>query len=517
MRPATRLPSWLVLLSLFCLTLLTRWYALSGNQLFFFYDQARDAAVVQDIYLNHDLKIQGPPASGTNETVYHGVLYYYLLAGLYWAVTSPVLVTFGLVVINSLTLFPLWFLTRDLTGSRTVAALTGLFFALSFESTHAAIWLSNPNLMPLLLSGYFYSLWRVGYRTDDRYLPWLALTLGLAHQALIFTFFLYGPLAMALYYRARSTATPMWRLFSLKILLISSLIFGLTITSMLATQFVLWQRGIFTLSALQTAGHQTVHSLIGNYGIVAGLWWKKFSLSLAPGLSWVSAILTGVVFWQWVRQHREWLWFGLSWLTAPLWLFIFHPRGAYHALMSLELLIFMAASWWFITALKTRAWRPLIAILLIICLGQQLWMLHQARQNQVFLYDVRPQVLLSTQLAVIDQTYRQAAGQPFSFSALTTPYGYNATWSYLYAWYGRSTYGYVPEWLGANQTGLAGGDLLPTTSQPLMIHFALEESTIGIDTWLQETFIRDQTALGQVTQSWDNGGLRLRLIKPTQP
>lgn len=48
------------------------------------------------------------------------------------------------------------------------------------------------------------------------------------------------------------------------------------------------------------------------------------------------------------------------------------------------------------------------------------------------------------QVAVMDYVYKQAAGEKFKYIAYT-PTVYDYTYRYLFSWYGKKTYGYVPE------------------------------------------------------------------------
>ena len=66
----------LVFLFVFFLAIFFRLLSIRDNKIYFWFDQARDANLSRQIIENKDLKIQGPSASGTNDTIYHGVLYY---------------------------------------------------------------------------------------------------------------------------------------------------------------------------------------------------------------------------------------------------------------------------------------------------------------------------------------------------------------------------------------------------------------------------------------------------------
>jgi hypothetical protein len=48
------------------------------------------------------------------------------------------------------------------------------------------------------------------------------------------------------------------------------------------------------------------------------------------------------------------------------------------------------------------------------------------------------------QVAVVDEVYKEARGKPFKFIAYT-PTVHDYTYRYLFSWYGKKTYGYIPE------------------------------------------------------------------------
>lgn len=72
-----------LLIIIFLLAFILRIYSISDNRVFFYFDQARDAVISTSIIDNKDFKLMGPSVSGTNDSLYHGVLYYYLIAPVY--------------------------------------------------------------------------------------------------------------------------------------------------------------------------------------------------------------------------------------------------------------------------------------------------------------------------------------------------------------------------------------------------------------------------------------------------
>ena len=144
----------LILLVIFLLAFAFRYWLIADQHIYFWYDQARDAYLAQQIYLERDLKIQGPSASGTNDTIYHGVFYYYFIGFFYTVFAGdPFLVTIIMALINSAAVFLLYFLINAIFKNKTMALLGAFLLALNFEHAQYSTWLSNPmmGLLPLLV------------------------------------------------------------------------------------------------------------------------------------------------------------------------------------------------------------------------------------------------------------------------------------------------------------------------------------------------------------------------------
>ncbi len=82
---------------------------------------------------------------------------------------------------------------------------------------------------------------------------------------------------------------------------------------------------------------------------------------------------------------------------------------------------------------------------------------------------------LDYQIQVVDYTYQKSKGEPFAINAVTYPLYYNGLWAYLYNWYGREKYGYIPGWLGGDQ--LHPYDLLPSSKKQEKIIFMIISET----------------------------------------
>src|SRR3989339_959257 len=115
------------------------------------------------------------------------------------------------------------------------------------------------------------------------------------------------------------------------------------------------------------------------------------------------------------------------------------------------------------------------ALLIIIWINSNIILARPQKAYELFnsVYDRTS--YMAYQLEVIDYTYKNSGGEPFSFNAVTSPLYYSGMWAYLYNWYGRGTYGYAPGWLGGSQ--LYPYDLLKETTKKEKYFYILISET----------------------------------------
>src|SRR3990167_8429303 len=95
---------YLLIIIAFRAAIVVRWWFIPGGAISFAYDQARDGFVVQEL-LQGDLKLLGPSVSGVPGLA-HGVLYYYLIAPVYYfGHGDPRIVAYFLSFIGALGVF----------------------------------------------------------------------------------------------------------------------------------------------------------------------------------------------------------------------------------------------------------------------------------------------------------------------------------------------------------------------------------------------------------------------------
>lgn len=173
------MPSVLII-AVFVLGLLLRLYG-GLDTILFTYDQARDAFLAMDI-LNGDLKLVGPPTDIPG--VFHGPLYYYFLAPLYYLDNlKPYLPVLGIIFLNLLTGLIFYNLAKKMFKSQFWGIIAFLIYVASFEAVNYARWLSNPALVIPAYGIYLTGLWNKNWLL-------VAIGIGIAIQAQLFMLYL---------------------------------------------------------------------------------------------------------------------------------------------------------------------------------------------------------------------------------------------------------------------------------------------------------------------------------------
>ncbi|MFC1649238.1 hypothetical protein ACFL2C_00810 [Patescibacteria group bacterium] len=180
----------LSLIVIFVFGYLLRVMFLRENALLFMYDQARDIVHAQEIVAG-DLKVLGPPSSTSG--LHHGVLwFYYLVPPSLIGGGNPVTLAYWNAIFNTLTVFTVFMLAYLFTKNKNAGLLAGFLYAISFEATQYATWLSNPTIGAFTIPFVYLGLWIWISNTFKRkYLPPLitGLALGISIQANIFLLF----------------------------------------------------------------------------------------------------------------------------------------------------------------------------------------------------------------------------------------------------------------------------------------------------------------------------------------
>lgn len=498
----------LILLFIFSFGYILRVYFLGSNSLTFGYDQARDA--YQSLAIaNGDLKIYGPPSSTPG--LYHGVLYYYLLAPAYLlGHGSPIVAAYWIAFINSLTIFIVFFLTYQFTKKPGMGLVAAFMYAISFESTQYATWLSNPTIaiatVPLMYLGLW--LW-VSRKNQSVLFPIITgLALGLSVQAEIFLVYHIVPVAIWILVSGKSKKEI--AVFGISLLIAVSTM--ILVQLKVGTQSIIGIRGLAVAQDTNLAYAKSLGDYLLLYLNQIG---RIFSFNSYPGnIGYggglvIGLAVTALVIWlkQSPRPAVSWQPFLATWLFSHLSVVTVGGSSTPFLMVGIgpavSIIIGIFLSMWYLS--RYRLISILIASVLIF---GNLSMIFRENKSGSTLFSIQKDMLLSKQLAAVDYSYHQSGGKPFTINSLTSPLWINIVWTYLYKWYGESEYGYIPSWTGRDQIGQIDG--LPQSNLDSNKHFLILEPMGGIPPRYLDEILAQENAQTKIIDEVEYGELRVQ-------
>lgn len=492
--------NWVGLLVIFGLALAIRaWYF--PENVYFGYDQARDAYQSIKIYREGDLKIIGP--STAMEGLYHGPLYWYIIGPLYLlGKGNPVVPAAGLLILNAMGVFVIYWLGRMLVG-KTGALFAAIMFAVSFEQSQYAMYFGNPAPGVLAVMVFFGGLAMVITEKDWR--GWLVsmMGLGLAMQFEFFLVYLGVILALAMVVERRAVKINLHRI-------VITIIAGLVPVMSFAVAELKY--GLRTITIL---GKMIIGGGGGSkIGQSAEIYWRRLLVLVKDnvfsfGSSRMTLVIWGVmmvgvgylVIKQKTKRGRMALLMVWMYASAILILFGFGDLYYVNIGVGVGLLLVVAA---LVGAIHRYNKWVAAAIMGVVIMSNLRMIRGQNAMGIINDIYVQEGMLLTRELEAIDFIYQEAGEKTMVVSGMTMPLKINTTWSYLFSWYGKGRYGKVPYWAGEVASGY-DNELSRWESQAEgSSYFSIIEPTRGVREAFVESFLEEQRQYGGVVEerSW---------------
>lgn len=431
---------WIILIALFLIALVLRFYLINTN-LFFGPEQGRDLLVVRDIVLSHKIVLIGPRTAV--DGIFHGPFYYYL-AVIPFLISkgNPVFIAYFFIFINSLSVFFGYLLGKELFNKR-VGLITAFLFTFSFGAIAISRWLSHPPLI-IPLSCLFFLFLAKFIKGKNNYLILTALLFGLCGQIEFTNYLLFGfiLLSVLIIFRKRiKEQKPILLLVSLSVFIFSSIsnyiLFDVRHDFLISKGFI----KLFTKeSGYYGTFVNSIASSIDNFVKIAND--TIFPLHSIPA---VLIVFLGLFFVIKTEKEKIGKFFILIWLMAPFFVFTLIKYNAlyhYFAFIIIGLLIVFAVLIDRIFINKKNVAFGLLIIFTIVNLFT--WYTYLPTNYRVFFQSTQPDLKYRDQEMVVKEIYKIANGKPFYFQAYTIPYWLQQEWEYLFWYYGKNVYGYLP-------------------------------------------------------------------------
>jgi len=431
----------LLLSSLFFVSVILRTYLIDKN-LFFGPEQGRDILVMKDMVINHKLVLIGPRTAV--DGIFHGPLYYYIgVIPFLISKGNPLFISVFFIVVNSLSVFFIYLLGKELFNRRT-GFIASLIFTLSFESIVMSRWLSHPPLI-IPISCLFFLFLAKFLKGKNIYLIPTALFFGFSSQVespnlLVFGFIL---IFVALLFRKRFLTQKKGILFlSLIILIVTS--FGNFVLFDLRHNFLITGNIFKLLSGKSGYFASFLNSFISSVTNFVNI----FSDSITPQYPVIAIamlIFGTLILFKKRLTNKVGSYLLLIWLASPLIAFIvlkYNPLYHYFTVVLIGGVILTSV---LVDAILSSKKLPgVIFVSLLIFLNLYSWVKYLPTNQNVFFQTTQPELKYSDQVMVIDGIYKRAAGKEFYFQSYTIPYWLQDEWKYLFWYYGKNKYGYIP-------------------------------------------------------------------------
>lgn len=479
------------------------------NNIYFGYDQARDAFSAVEL-AKGDLKIVGPSTSV--EGLYHGAIYYYLIAPFYYFGSgNPEIAAAGLRVLNSIGVFLIFAFGTILFG-RAVGLISAILFAISFEQTQFSIYLSNPAPASLTIPLIFLGLALVIFRKKYWGLALAFLGLGLSIQFEFALLYLVIPFLGIIVFNYKSFFK-----IPFKYWLLALLSGAASASTFILAEIKYSFRTLITL--LSYSNPETNIPLTQKLESYLATLYKMGEFNIYNGFphDWIFWLVLLFVFIYLLKDKelRPKLIFLATWFFSLILVYL--TKGGYSDLyytnigISAGLLIFLGLVL-FLVSRKSF----IVAILLVLLIGTANLKLITSFNPKGTISQIHVQqgMLLSDEKEIIDRIYKDAKKEQFAVKALTMPYDINTTWSYLFEWYGNKEYGYLPLWNGQTAAGYPGNLQLFQIHEKLPEkRYVIIEPMRGVPGYLIDQFLREEGYFTNIEKEEEIGKFVLQLRK----
>lgn len=156
-------------------------------------------------------------------------------------------------------------------------------------------------------------------------------------------------------------------------------------------------------------------------------------------------------------------------------------------------------------------WRIVFIALAIILISNSKLITKYNPRGSILEINPQGSMLLVNQQKVIDYIYREANSESFSINAVTIPYNVKTTWSYLFEWYGKRKFGYLPVFAGYPAEGFEGNlEVLSSRSSGPRLHFLIIEPGRGLHQGLMDKYIDEENIFTTIAEEKEFGEITVQ-------
>lgn len=407
--------------------IISRFYAISGNRIFFTVDEGRDAVYVRQILNYHQIFTKGPESSVRG--IFTGPLWYYFIAIGYALIKgNPAGSVLMLVLLNiSITVAVILILRKEVDEKISLIAGLGLMIFWSFFST--SLWGFNP--FPLVALSFILILLLLKFiqTNKQKYYGWALLPIILA-----FNTELAGAIAFFLFYILAGG----YFIFRKKLNLRNYFIFAFLIPGIGIAKIV--------FDYLRQPKNPEINAglkvLSGtNFKQMGIEFMKMIGTSSIPQNVYLGFLVIIVIIILYLRLTKKNIFiknFIYSTFTLIITSFFFfasnHGWRSWHTVYIPPIILVAVLSMCYELKLLGKILIGVILILQLISFRNNYLDYLKPSPNPSILYN---------QIKVLDWVYGNSEGNGFDLYTYTNSF-YDYSYQYLVSWYGKTKYGFYP-------------------------------------------------------------------------
>lgn len=460
-----------LLIAVFIIGFLVRWYYFTPERILFGYDQVGDLISARKIADNHDFIVK--ELFGSQIGINHGVLFSYFTALFYWLSDGqPMGISRWYVFLNSLSVLSICFFCFSVFKDKFIGLLGGLLLAFSNYQILLSGWVSNTSWAFVLIPIYFGGFWQ--YRKKNNW--------GLVLASFIMGLLIQSQMLMVYYFLTLPIIFVVLKLKfpNLKTVILSGLVFLIAVSTMILAEIKSNFSSFKILGNLTSSLDESHLSVLekGKLFFLDYLDVTKQNLNFEGGLLvkifFILVIFGGLYMMtkdNETKKESVGVKLVLIMLASPILMLLIGYHKQPWTLFGMIPAVFILSAY-------VMSKVPLRKLLVISYLALFVSGFQKNLVSDKLFISQEPSSILQGQLEVLDYTYREANGETFAINAVTYPLYYNTYWSYHYPWYSKKIGQVLPGWMGGDQ--LYPYNTLPRTTGKEKIFFMIIDETKAI-------------------------------------
>jgi len=491
-----KLNKWLISGIVLLVAVGVRFYGFREN-IYFGFDEARDAYTSTQMYLTRDFKLLGPPA-GSGIGIFHSPLHWYLVGPIYLLGDfDPAFVAATFKLINALVAPALFLVLLNLFPT-AVAFLSSLLFAFSYEQYLYSGYVGNPSwaIWAFLLILYGTSL-LVGKSKRKNLGVYLMLAgAGIASCFNLMYLYAFFLVAIIVFYFRKDI-----KIFNIKFLVTSAIVAFVSISPYFLAELKSGFARVLTFVNLSKQGFGQTETLTERLAILIEKFLLMFHDNVFGYLNnnlLIASLAFALIVWVYRFHKSNATSLLVIWIFGAFILIPFGVHRGYYNNIGLGLgVIVLFAMFLMDTAKKSKF--MFAVILLITIVGNLILIKGQSGKSLPVSFKPQPMMRLVDEIAVMDEMYTQANGDGFTIRHTGIPYKVQTLWAYLFNYVSIKKYGYLPFWENGNTLGFPGELPIPKNGTTCL-RFRVREPDRGLPQNLIDEDIVTENYFSTVTK-----------------